>query len=375
MKLKLLHFLSAAIFAIASTTASAASIDTSVPGSDTNSVPCTPTERTDDYHTQHFSADISGSQGKDFDVVLFGDSITDFWNNPNLALDGDPSNYATSFNMGIGSDRAQNLLWRLRNGALDGYTTKYFTLMVGINNGHQKCIDHNDHADRPEDVAESIRLMLKEMATKHPDAKILLMPILPYSFDSKYFEAAEVTAMSEAVNDYLLGFVDNRRVFWVDLRGAFLNPDASCKESCYKAGVYDSKGHCLHPADSAYPAIWKPALTAAMQKYRAVPAGRPHVADPSLGYASAAPNADGPGTATITVRGIFLGTDAKAVPVASYSVAYELDGKRITDMPAVVADLARCTPVYETMPGWLSVVMTLMPFLKASSAWSWFSCR
>lgn len=26
--------------------------------------------------------------------------------------------------------------------------------------------------------------------------------------------------------------------------------DASCKERCYKAGVYDSKGHCLPPADS-----------------------------------------------------------------------------------------------------------------------------
>ena len=112
-------------------------IGTQVPGSDPSSEPCTPKERTDDYHKNHFSADISGSQGKDFDVVLFGDSITDFWNNPSLALDGNPINYAAAFNMGIGSDRVQNLLWRLRNGALDGYTTKYFTLMVGINNGHQ----------------------------------------------------------------------------------------------------------------------------------------------------------------------------------------------------------------------------------------------
>ena len=161
MKLKLLHFLSAAILAMAATTASADPIviGSQVPGSDPSSEPCTPKERTDDYHKNHFSADISGSEGKDFDVVLFGDSITDFWNNPSLALDGDPINYAAAFNMGIGSDRVQNLLWRLRNGALDGYTTKYFTLMVGINNGHQKCIDHNDHADRPEDVAESIRLL------------------------------------------------------------------------------------------------------------------------------------------------------------------------------------------------------------------------
>ena len=331
MKLKLLHFLSAAILAMASTAASADPIviGSQVPGSDHSSEPCTPKERTDDYHKQHFAQDLSGSEGKDFDVVLFGDSITDFWNNPSLALDGDPINYAAAFNMGIGSDRVQNLLWRLRNGALDGYTTKYFTLMVGINNGHQKCIDHNEHADRAEDVAESIRLMLCEMATKHPDAKILLMPILPYSFDSRYFEAAEVTAMSEAVNDYILQFVDNKRVFWVDLRSQYLQQNSMPDKVCYREGGhggYDAVGLCLHPEFFTYSDFWKPALTNAMHKYLSVPAGQAHVADPSVGYAKAAPNADGAGSATITVFGVNLGTDANANAVTSYAIDYELDG-------------------------------------------------
>ena len=304
-------------------------IGTQVPGSDHSSEPCTPKERTDDYHRNHFSADISGSQGKDFDVVLFGDSITDFWNNPSLALDGNPLNYAAAFNMGIGSDRVQNLLWRLRNGALDGYTTKYFTLMVGINNGHQKCIDHNEHADRAEDVAESIRLMLCEMATKHPNAKILLMPILPYSFDSKYFEAAEVTEMSEAVNDYILQFVDNKRVFWVDLRSQYLQQNSMPDKTCYREGGhggYDAVGLCLHPEFFTYSDFWRPAISNAMHKYLSVPAGQPQTADPSLGYAKAAPNADGAGSATITVFGISLGRDANANAVTTYSIDYELDG-------------------------------------------------
>ena len=329
MKLKLLPFLSAAILAIASTTASAASIDTPVPGSDTNSVPCTPKQRTDDYHVNHFNEDISKSQGQEFDIVLFGDSITDFWNsNPNLSLDNNPTDTKT-FNMGIGSDRVQNILWRLRNGALDGYTTKYLTLMIGINNGHQKCIDHNEHADRAEDVAESIRLMLKEMATRQPDAKILLMPILPYSFDSRYFEAAEVTAMSEAVNDYILQFVDNKRIFWIDLRGKYLNQDSTPNKVCYREGGhggYDAVGLCLHPEFFTYSDFWKPALTNAMHRYLAVPAGQAQTADPSIGYAKAAPNADGAGSATITVFGISLGRDANANAVTSYSIDYELDG-------------------------------------------------
>ncbi|MBO4708917.1 MAG: hypothetical protein J5727_03975 [Kiritimatiellae bacterium] len=322
--------LAASVIAAASFCAFATDpIDVQVPGSDQSSEPCTPKQRTDDYHKNHYKEDIEKSQGQDFDIVLFGDSITDFWNsNPNLSLDGNPNNTKT-FNMGIGSDRVQNILWRLRDRALEGYTTKYMTLMIGINNGHQKCIDHNDHADRPEDVAESIRLMLKEMAAKQPNAKILLMPILPYSFDSKYFEAAEVTAMSEAVNDYILQFVDNKRVFWVDLRSKYLKRDSMPNKECYREGGrggYDAVGLCLHPEFSTYSDFWKPALTNAMHKYLSVPAGQAHVADPSLGYAKAAPNADGAGSATITVFGINLGTDANANAVTSYAIDYELDG-------------------------------------------------
>ena len=34
------------------------------------------------------------------------------------------------------------------------------------------------------------------------------------------------------------------------------------------------------------------------------------------------------------------------------SVAYELDGHRIDYLPSGAEQLARCVPVYETMPGW-----------------------
>ena len=41
------------------------------------------------------------------------------------------------------------------------------------------------------------------------------------------------------------------------------------------------------------------------------------------------------------------------LPEIKICVAYELDGKRIEDMPASAAELARCKPIYETMPGWM----------------------
>jgi len=33
-------------------------------------------------------------------------------------------------------------------------------------------------------------------------------------------------------------------------------------------------------------------------------------------------------------------------------VAYEMDGQRLTEPPATVDQMARCTPIYETLPGW-----------------------
>ena len=303
-------------------------LSTPVPGSDSASAPCTAKERTDDYHKNHFAEDLSvvEKSHKNFDVVLFGDSITDFWVNPNLSLDGGLTN---TVNMGIGSDRTQNLLWRVRNGALDGYTTKFLTLLIGVNNSHQKRIDENIPCDRPEDIADSIRLILNEMVAKHPESKILLMPIIPYCYDSRYYDGLEVRNTNEDVNDYIIKFVDNKRIFWVDFRRQFLNSDATCNHSWYRdggnpGGGYDAVGTCLHPAIASYSEIFKPALTSAMQRYLALPAGAAQVAEPSLGYASAEPDGVA-NSATITVRGIFLGTDSSANPVTSYTLAYDLD--------------------------------------------------
>ena len=293
MKKKASGIIAAAVLAFASLFSFGATVGSQVPGSDHSSEPCTPKQRTDEYGTSHFNADRSESAGKNCRVVLFGDSITDFWIYAPSNL-GDAETPA--INMGIGSDRVQHLLWRVKNGALDGYTTEYFTLMIGVNNGYQKHVDnHSDPCDRAEDVAESIRLVLSEMVTKHPNAKILLMPILPYGFDSRYFPGLDVRNVNEDINDYIIKFVDYKNVFWVDLRSQYLNSDATCKKSVFggPGGNYDAVGHYLHPHTDSYPAIWKPALEGAMVKYHDVAGGQPHVADPSLAYADVEPNADG----------------------------------------------------------------------------------
>ena len=42
--------------------------------------------------------------------------------------------------------------------------------------------------------------------------------------------------------------------------------------------------------------------------------------------------------------------------------AYKLDGKEINTVPATLAELERCEPVYVTLPGWKEDITTVTSF-------------
>jgi adenylosuccinate synthase len=47
------------------------------------------------------------------------------------------------------------------------------------------------------------------------------------------------------------------------------------------------------------------------------------------------------------------------LPELNVAVAYELDGRLITELPAALPDFERCRPVYETLPGWSEDISTV----------------
>ena len=99
--------------------------------------PTTPEERTDSLGKDQYNeinADLK-KLGTNLDLAFVGDSITRRWRG-----DGNKevwNKYWGSYravNMGIGGDRTQNVLWRLKNGQLDGYQARVFVVMIGTNN-------------------------------------------------------------------------------------------------------------------------------------------------------------------------------------------------------------------------------------------------
>ena len=74
------------------------------------------------------------------DVYFLGDSITRRWGATDPQYQDLLANWRANFtgwnagNFGWGGDKTQNMLWRLKNGELDGVHPKVVVLMAGTNN-------------------------------------------------------------------------------------------------------------------------------------------------------------------------------------------------------------------------------------------------
>lgn len=159
-------------------------------------------------------ADVKGA----IDLVFLGDSITHNWEGPGKdALAALRKTYSV-LDAGYSGDRTEHLLWRVRNGELDGYKAKCIMVMIGTNNTWHR-------NDKAEDTAAGIRLILDTIAEKQPQAKVLLLPIFPIG------DAAteKRRVRNNEVNAIIKGFADGEKVIWVDFGAKFLDEKGDTK--------------------------------------------------------------------------------------------------------------------------------------------------
>ena len=274
----------------------------------------------ENFFWEKYLYDLSAIGGKSYDIVLLGDSITQKWS----STDPDSMNGLGSkvFNLGRTGDFTENLLWRLEGGCLDGYTTKFFNLLIGTNN----TIQREPEKDDPADIAAGVKAVLDLVLAKHPESKVLLMPILPYGYTNAQHNATGTAqyANNEAANEIIRTFADNQRVFLVDVRSQFFNANGTFKGEMYLERNGDYPDMFLHLSDRGYREIMAPAISAAMTA-----AGASSVMLPAIGDATAQVSGT---SATIAISGVTKGTDANGAAASSYSVIAKLD----TDAEATV---------------------------------------
>lgn len=173
------------------------------------------------------------------DLAFIGDSITARWGNGELFKKS--WGMYRAVNMGIGGDQTQHVLWRNENGQLDGYKAKVFVILIGTNNCWGKTTD-------TEAVAAGVKAIIGQIQTKQPQAKILLLSILPCGNGPKSMAGRETRA---AVTDLIAKFAGGA-VHYMDIRDKFLEPDKSISVDVMK--------DALHLTEKGYD-IWAAAIS------------------------------------------------------------------------------------------------------------------
>jgi len=186
---------------------------------------------------------------RDFDIVLIGDSITDWW----------PRNGAESYagfshwkplNLGVASEGTEHVLYRITHGELDRIRPKVVMILIGTNNLGRS------PDEKPEWTAEGVKKIVSVVRSKCPHAKILLLAILPCASSPDH----PIRSRIDAVNRLIAPIANNRTVFFMNIGDRFVDAQGNLKT--------DLMPDQLHPNAAGYQ-LWmeavKPTLSKLMQ--------------------------------------------------------------------------------------------------------------
>jgi lysophospholipase L1-like esterase len=169
------------------------------------------------------------AKGGNLDLIFFGDSITDEfkskgksqWDSYFAPLK------AANFGGSIG-DRTENLIWRMQNGELEGYQAKLVVLMTGTNNLWR---------DDNEQVEDGIKLCLKLIREKQPQAKVLVLGILPRDEQADSPHRTRI----KAINADLAKLQDGTKVNFLDIGAKFLTDKGILTKEIMPDGLHLSE--------------------------------------------------------------------------------------------------------------------------------------
>jgi lysophospholipase L1-like esterase len=161
------------------------------------------------------------TQGK-IAVYFMGDSITRRWGASDRQYAELLANWNENFkgwnaaDFGWGGDKTQNMLWRLKQGELDGVNPKVIVLMAGTNNvGNLSPTD--DTGMRAAETVRGVAAVLKELRARAPKATIVLMGITPRNDNVK------VMPIIFAANRGIAKLADGHRICYLNINARLVD--------------------------------------------------------------------------------------------------------------------------------------------------------
>ena len=179
------------------------------------------------------------------ELLLVGDSITDFWRNADGQFAGKPVldkhfGQWKIANYGIAGDTTQGVLYRLQNGEGTGIKPRAIMMMIGTNNTAR---------NTPAEIAEGIGAVVMELQKDYPAAKILLLGVFPRGRNA----TDPIRANISQINSIISRLHDGTRVHYLDIGAKFLDASGAIPQ--------DVMSDALHPSAKGYE-IWAEAVKA-----------------------------------------------------------------------------------------------------------------
>jgi GH35 family endo-1,4-beta-xylanase/lysophospholipase L1-like esterase len=171
-------------------------------------------------------------QGR-IDVYFQGDSITRRWGATDYPkfLEHWQKNFHgyNAANFAWGGDNTHNILWRMRNGELDGLSPKVVVLQAGTNN-----LPGRGPADdsKVDEVVGGIRAIVAEFQKRVPEATIVVTGVFPRS------QNRELAPAIKAINERLAALADGKHVRFVDINDQLADEMGRLKPGISSDGLH-----------------------------------------------------------------------------------------------------------------------------------------
>jgi lysophospholipase L1-like esterase len=195
--------------------------------------------------TESFHQALNAEAKKgNIDLLFIGDSITQAWKSEGSGPWNERFAPLNAANFGLGGDKIEHVIWRLQNGNLDGIKPKVVVLLIGTNNVGRIS---------SEDIAWGITAVVKEINTRLPESKVLLMGLFPRGETPE----DKIRIQVREVNDIISKLDDGKQVFFTDIGSQMLLPNGQISKEYLPDLLHLSgKGYKLW-AESIQPKIDK----------------------------------------------------------------------------------------------------------------------
>jgi lysophospholipase L1-like esterase len=200
------------------------------------------------FFRQKHQANVAIAKEGKAELLLMGDSITDFWRNDRgmfagkKVLDAHFGKWKIA-NFGIAGDTTQGVLYRLQNGEGEGLSPRAIMLMIGTNNTGRNTAG---------EIAEGIGAVVSQLRTCYPQSRILLLGVFPRGRAND-----PVRQTIREINNTISMLDDGDRIHYLDIGARFLGPDGNIPA--------DVMSDALHPTSKGYE-IWAEAVATTLSK-------------------------------------------------------------------------------------------------------------